>query len=263
MGLVLGGPDGDDAGRCRRLFDPRNEPREVARRVGAVEKDNVGIDETEGFEGLGLGGRSEISFIFGRRIIRRGKRPTPGTFQTKIEVRGVDPQLEVYYRSSRIKEYFKEGRALRIETVVNDPGDLGVKRRVGHLGELRERVVALLGALSLTLHQLVPFANADLRSAVERLWGRPYSSSQMSYDLRRLRAKGLIRRIERSHRYATTPEGTTVALLFTKSYQRFVRPLLAIDAADAPATTAPAVRQALRTIDRYVADCAKDLTMAA
>ncbi len=262
-------------------------------------------------ESLGLGGRSEIGFIFGRHIVRRGKHPTPGTFQTKIELRGVDPQLEVYYRSSRIKEYFKEGRALRIETVVNDPGDLGVRRRVGHLAELRERaralnrrmlafqrassaptlatslfdevalpdmragqrtvalrygdprVVALLGALSLTLHQLLPFRNADLRAAVERLWQRPYSSSQMSYDLRRLRAKGLIRRIEGSHRYATTDAGTTVALLFTKSYQRFVRPLLAVDAADAPATTAPQVRQALRTIDRYVADRAQALRMAA
>ncbi|MDE3097689.1 MAG: hypothetical protein KGK07_17010, partial [Chloroflexota bacterium] len=90
-----------------------------------------------------------------------------------------------------------------------------------------------------------------------------YSSSQMSYDLRRLRAKGLIRRLEGSHRYVTTDTGTTVALLFTRSYQRFVRPLLAIDAADAPATTAPQVRQALRTIDRYVADRARDLRMAA
>lgn len=262
-------------------------------------------------EGLGLGGRTEIAFLFGRQIRRRGKHPTPGRFATDVHITGVDPQLSIHYRSSRIKEYLKEGRALRIETVVNDPGDLGVKRRVRHLGELKEqaralnrrmlsfqrascaptlatshfdevalpdvragqrtvalrygdpRVVALLGALSLALHQLVPFANADLRALVEQLWQRPYRSSQMSYDLRRLRAKGLIRRIEGTHRYATTETGTAVALLFTKSYQRFVRPLLAIDAADAPATTAPPVRQALHTIDRYVADRARDLRMAA
>ena len=123
--------------------------------------------------------------------------------------------------------------------------------------------MALLGALSLALHQLVPFANADLRAVVEQLWQRAYSSSRMSYDLRRLRAKGLIQRIEGMHRYRTTETGTAVALLFTKSYERFVRPLLAIDAADAPTTTAPPVRQALRTIDRYVADRARDLRMAA
>lgn len=262
-------------------------------------------------ESLGLGGQAEIGFLFGRRIVRRGRRPTPGTFQTDISVRGVDPRISVFYHSSRIKEYLKEGRALRIETVVNDPADLGVLRRLRHLGELRERaralnrrmlnfqrasctptlatshfdevalpdmragqrtvalrygdprVVALLGALALSLHQLLPFRNADLRAAVEQLLLRPYSSAQMSYDLRRLRAKGLIQRLDGQHRYLTTPTGTAVALLFTRSYQRFVRPLLAIDASDVPATTAPQVRHALRTIDRYVDDRAKEARLAA
>jgi hypothetical protein len=125
------------------------------------------------------------------------------------------------------------------------------------------RVVALLGALSLTLHQLVPFRNAELRASVEQLWMRPYRPTQMSYDLRRLRGKGLIRRLDHSHRYVSTEKGTAVALLFTKSYQRFVRPLLAVDADDAPATTAPKVRQALRTIDRYVTERAREVRMAA
>jgi hypothetical protein len=259
-------------------------------------------------ESLHLGGPAEIGFLFGRRIIRRGPRPTPGRFQTDISLQGVDPRISVFYRSSRIKEYLKEGRALRIETVVNDPGDLGVLRRLQHLGELREkaralnrrmlafqrassaptlatshfdevalpdgragqrtvalrygdpRVVALLGALSRTLPQLMPFANADLRVIVEQLLQRPYRSSQMSYDLRRLRAKGLIRRLEHSHRYVTTQKGTAVALLFTKSYERFVHPLLAVDAADAPMSD---VRHALRTIDRYIQDRAKEARLAA
>lgn len=125
------------------------------------------------------------------------------------------------------------------------------------------RVVALFGALSLALHQLVPFRNAELRSAVEQLLLRPYSAAQMTYDLRRLRAKGLIRRLERSHRYVPRQKGTVVALVFTKSYERFVRPLLAIDAADAPPGTAPKVRQALRTIDRYIHERAKEVGLAA
>lgn len=94
-------------------------------------------------ESLGLGNPTEVSFIFARRIHRRGKHPTPGRFQTRIHVVGVDPQLQIHYRSSRIKEYLKEGRALRIETVVNDPDDLGLKRRVRHLGELREAARAI------------------------------------------------------------------------------------------------------------------------
>ena len=262
-------------------------------------------------ESLGLGGQAAIGFLFGRRIIRRGKHPTPGVFQTDISVQGVDPRISVFYRSSRIKEYLKEGRALRIETVCNDPADLGVRRRLVHLGELRDkaralnrrmlafqrassaptlatshfdevalpdgragqrtvalrygdpRVVALLGALALTLHQLVPFRNADLRAATEQLLLRPYSSAQMSYDLRRLGAKGLIRRLDGSHRYLTTEKGTAVALLFTRSYHRFVHPLLAVDADDAPATTAPQIRHALRAIDRYVGDRAREARMAA
>lgn len=262
-------------------------------------------------EGLGLGAHNEISFLFDRQIRRRGKRPTPGRFQTRIHMVGVEPQLEVHYRSSRIKEYLKEGRALRIEVVVNDAGDLGVKRRLRHIDELREqgraligrmlsfqrascaptlaashfdevalpdvragqrtvalrygdpRVVALLEALAFALHNLAPFPNADLRAVVEQKLLRPYSSSQMSYDLRRLRAKGLIERIDGTHRYRTRPEGTAVALLFTKSYRRFVRPLLAVDAADALATTAPEVRAALRTIDRYVDDRLREVGLAA
>ena len=121
--------------------------------------------------------------------------------------------------------------------------------------------MALLGALALTLHQLVPFRNAELRAAVQQLLLRPYRSSQMSYDLRRLRAKGLISRLEGSHRYVSTEKGTAVALLFTRSYHRFVHPLLALDADDAPATTAPQIRLALRSIDRYVAKRAREVRM--
>jgi hypothetical protein len=35
-----------------------------------------------------------------------------------------------YYKSSRIKRYFKEGRVLRTETVICDTVDFGLGRRV-------------------------------------------------------------------------------------------------------------------------------------
>jgi hypothetical protein len=44
--------------------------------------------------------------------------------------------INAHFRHSRVKCYLKEGRAFRIETVVNDPGDLGVARRLEHLDEL-------------------------------------------------------------------------------------------------------------------------------
>src|SRR5207248_6247392 len=61
-----------------------------------------------------------------RRITTR----TPGTFRTKVITKGVDPQLVCYYKASRLKQYFKEGRALRTETVIGDTRDFGIGRRV-------------------------------------------------------------------------------------------------------------------------------------
>jgi len=64
--------------------------------------------------------------IFDRRISRR----TPGTWRTRVITKGVDPQISCYYRSSRIKQYFKEHRALRTETVICNTRDFGIGRRV-------------------------------------------------------------------------------------------------------------------------------------
>ena len=49
----------------------------------------------------------------------------------------------------------------------------------------------------------------------------------MTYDLRRLLRKGLIRRIPRSLRYQLTAEGRRLAVFFTKTYTRIVCPSLA------------------------------------
>jgi len=66
--------------------------------------------------------------------------------------------------------------------------------------------------------------NHDLRPHVEALVGRPYSSAQMTYDLRRLRPKGLIHRIPNTHRYTATSYGLKVAFFNTKLYVRILRP---------------------------------------
>ena len=49
----------------------------------------------------------------------------------------------------------------------------------------------------------------------------------MTYDLRRLRRKGLIRRLPRTQRYEVTPDGRRLAVFFTKTYTRIVNPALA------------------------------------
>ena len=64
-------------------------------------------------------------------------------FKTKIVTYGTEVNVNAFYRHSRIKQYLKDGRALRIETVINDPGDLGCLRRLVHLDELQARARAV------------------------------------------------------------------------------------------------------------------------
>ena len=75
-----------------------------------------------------------------------------------------------------------------------------------------------------------------------------YTPGQMTYDLRRLRLTGLIRRIEHTNRYVLTPDGIKVAVFYTKLHNRLLRPLLAADQPQAPAE----LRAALRTIDQHI-----------
>ncbi len=53
--------------------------------------------------------------------------------------RGTDVTVNVFFKHSRVKQYLKDGRALRIETVVNSPTDLRCQRRLQHLEELQAK----------------------------------------------------------------------------------------------------------------------------
>jgi hypothetical protein len=46
----------------------------------------------------------------------------------------------------------------------------------------------------------------------------------MTYDLRRLRLKGVIHRIPKTHRYTATTYGLKVAFFYSKLYLRILRP---------------------------------------
>ena len=87
-------------------------------------------------------GRPEVIELIFRRGQRRG-RPAAGEFKTKIVTYGTEVNVNAFYRHSRIKQYLKDGRALRIETVVNDPSDLGCLRRLHHLDELQAHARAV------------------------------------------------------------------------------------------------------------------------
>jgi hypothetical protein len=85
-------------------------------------------------ENLDLGRPDQVQLIFGRRVTRA----TPGRFRTRVITNGVTPSLHIDYKSSRLKQYHKEGRALRTETTINNPRDFSCGKRLGNLPRLRQ-----------------------------------------------------------------------------------------------------------------------------
>ena len=75
---------------------------------------------------LDLGRPDRIRLLFDRRLTRRTPPPTYG-YRTRVITAGVDPSLHVDYKRCHVKQYFKQGCALRTETTINDPAnfDLG------------------------------------------------------------------------------------------------------------------------------------------
>jgi hypothetical protein len=85
-------------------------------------------------ENLDLGRPDQMQLIFTRPITRR----TPGSFRTRVLTEGVVPSLHVQYKKSRVKQYHKEGQALRTETTINDTYDFKIGRALHNLPALRE-----------------------------------------------------------------------------------------------------------------------------
>jgi hypothetical protein len=85
-------------------------------------------------ENLDLGRPDQVQLLFNRRVTKR----TPGRFRTRVLTDGVTPSLHIDYKSSRIKQYHKEGRALRTETTINNTRDFGIGKRLHNLPVLRE-----------------------------------------------------------------------------------------------------------------------------
>jgi hypothetical protein len=249
-------------------------------------------------DNLDIGRPHNVEIIFARKV----RRDTKGVFRTAIDRRDNGGVLvNVFYKHSRIKQYLKDGRAMRIETVVNAPRDLGCNARLPNLDELQAkaraanrrildaeragqgtvlaspaferiahpsvnaegrrtpalrfgdpRVMALAGALCQTLLAATGFTNKNLRVLIAGLLGSDYTPGQMTYDLRRLRLNGLIRRLPRTNRYTLTEDGIRIAVFYTKVYNRLLVPLTAANQPQAP----PELRTALAAITRHLDDYA-------
>ena len=100
----------------------------------------------------------------------------------------------------------------------------GHKAPALHFGD--PRVMVLLACLCSFQHLIAGLTNRTLRELITAIIPA-YTRSQMTYDLRRLRRKGLIRRVPKTQRYEVTDFGRTIAVLFTKTYVRILNPSLA------------------------------------
>lgn len=85
-------------------------------------------------DNLDLGRPDRVQLVFQRRVTRK----TPGRFRTRVITEGVIPTLYIDYKHTRIKQYFKEGRALRTETTINDTNDFAIGKRLKNLPALRQ-----------------------------------------------------------------------------------------------------------------------------
>ncbi len=85
-------------------------------------------------ENLDIGRPKQVQLIFDRWVTRR----SPGTFRTRVITDGVIPSLHVDYKGTRIKQYHKEGQALRTETTINNARDFYVGKRLCNLDALRQ-----------------------------------------------------------------------------------------------------------------------------
>jgi hypothetical protein len=85
-------------------------------------------------ENLDIGRPDQVQLIFNRRVTKR----TPGLFRTRVLTEGVTPSLYAQYKHTKIKQYHKEGRALRTETTINDTYDFAIGRKLCNLPALRE-----------------------------------------------------------------------------------------------------------------------------
>ena len=96
-------------------------------------------------DNLDLGRPDRTELVFTGHRVRRGRPPQAEPIHhTRINTRDtIGVTVNTDYKHSRIKQYLKDGRALRIETVINSPDDIGCRRRLPHLPELQSRARAI------------------------------------------------------------------------------------------------------------------------
>jgi hypothetical protein len=141
---------------------------------------------------------------------------------------------------------FSRSRQRVVQPTVDQDGKKAPGLKFG-----QPRVMALFLALTLCHHLIDGFRNRELRQQAADLLGVPladYTSSQMTYDLRRLCLKGLIYRPRGTNRYFLTLHGWKMARLFSRLEARVFRPAMAMFTGNDAVLPFP-LRRALDRVD--------------
>jgi len=75
-------------------------------------------------ENIDLGRPEKVGVIFGKQI-RKATRKAH-RFSSRVFTYGAIPVFHVYYKKNKLKQYYKEAKALRNEMTINNPRDFGV-----------------------------------------------------------------------------------------------------------------------------------------
>src|SRR6266705_3946019 len=120
-------------------------------------------------ENMDLGRTENVELLFrrGQRLGRPALPPPGGGFKTKIDRYCDLVTINVFYKNSRLKQYLKDGVALRIETVINDPKDLRCNRQLHNLPELQDKARAINARLMET--ETVGQGTALVSPVIERI----------------------------------------------------------------------------------------------
>ncbi|MEZ5086981.1 MAG: hypothetical protein R2722_12255 [Tessaracoccus sp.] len=94
-------------------------------------------------DNLDIGRPDTVELIFHGPRHRGRPIKNDRTPKTAIVSRDTDVTINAFFKHSRIKQYLKDGRALRIETVINAPNDLQCHRRLPNLTELQDKARAV------------------------------------------------------------------------------------------------------------------------
>jgi len=105
---------------------------------------------------------------------------------------------------------------------------IAVKTKIAGIKIHDTRMMRLMEVLLHGGTQLNGWRSADIHSAVLTTFGlspNTYTLTQLRYDLRKLKAHGLLERIGRSYRYRLNEKGVKAALLFILFHKRVCGPL--------------------------------------